>query len=514
MGSQLLPCVIYARVSTKEQQTEGYSIPAQLKAIRAFCELQGLSPVEEFIEAESAGKAGRKRFSEMVAYLSVNRHVKVVVAHKLDRLYRNFRDQITLEDLGVRARYVVGDIPDTPQGELLRDVNLSVAKFYLGNLREEVRKGMDEKVAQGGWPHMAPTGYLNDRKTRMLVVDPVAAPLVRFAFERYSSGAVSLSMLSDELFAKGFRSRSGKRMAVGALHTLLKNPTYYGVIRYKGALFAGNHEPIITRELFDAVAGVFEPNRNSSKTAKHTFALRDYLVCSECGCKITAENQKGHVYYRCTHGKGRQVCSQRKYTREEVLMQQVEEILSSIEVTPDIVDMLVRDAAALDAQEQTDGSSEVRRLSHAITELDGKASKLLDGYLEGVVPAEAYRSKSDQIASERRAFEQRLSELGSGVRSTTAQVEALANVAAGARLRFAEADTLGKRKVLKTVLLNASVEGGDIVSYQLKRPFEYLRRDPSGAFYHPWWAIRDTLQTLEARSWLASATLPTAAIVS
>ena len=54
------PCVIYARVSTKEQQDEGFSIPAQLKAIRAFCAEEGLSPVAEFVEAESAGKAGRK----------------------------------------------------------------------------------------------------------------------------------------------------------------------------------------------------------------------------------------------------------------------------------------------------------------------------------------------------------------------------------------------------------------------------------------------------------------------
>jgi site-specific DNA recombinase len=447
--------------------------------------------VEEFIEAESAGKAGRKRFSEMVAYLSANRHVKVVVAHKLDRLYRNFRDQITLEDLGVRARYVVGDIPDTPQGELLRDVNLSVAKFYLGNLREEVRKGMDEKVAQGGWPHMAPTGYLNDRKTRSLAVDPVAAPLVRFAFERYASGEVSLSMLADELSAKGFRSRSGSRMCVAALHKLLKNPTYVGVIRYKGTEYRGNHEPIITRELFDVVAGVFEPNRNSSKTAKHTFALRDYLVCSECGCKITAENQKGHVYYRCTHGKGRETCSQRKYTREELLFAQVEEILASIEITPDLVGMLVRDAQKLDADERVNGSSEVKRLSRAITELDAKAGKLLDGYLDGVVAADAYRIKVDEIASERGTFEQRLSMLGQGARDTTAQVEALAMTAATARFRFSTADTLGKRKVLRTVLLNAKLEGADIVSYQLKRPFECLRRDPKGAFYLPWWAIED-----------------------
>ncbi len=60
-------------------------------------------------------------------------------------------------------------MPETPQGELIRDVQLSVSKFYLGNLAEEVRKGMDEKVAQGGWPHERLP--LSNRGSRSLVVD-------------------------------------------------------------------------------------------------------------------------------------------------------------------------------------------------------------------------------------------------------------------------------------------------------------------------------------------------------
>ncbi len=130
----------------------------------------------------------------MLAFLASHPEVRIVVAHKLDRLYRNFADQVALEEeLGVRARYVLGDMPDTPQGELLRDVQLSVAKFYLGNLREEVKKGMDEKVAQGGWPHQAPLGYLNDRRRAPSSPTRSRAPLVAFAFERYASGAVSIS---------------------------------------------------------------------------------------------------------------------------------------------------------------------------------------------------------------------------------------------------------------------------------------------------------------------------------
>ena len=154
--------------------------------------------------------------------------------------------------------------------------------------------------------------------------------------------------------------------------------------------------------------------------------------------------------------------------------------------------MLVADSRALDAEKKDSGSLEVKRLSCALTEIDTKASKLLDGYLEGVVPAEAYRSKVDELSRERIAFEQRLKTLSNSAFDATAQVEALANTAASARTRFAEASTDGKRQVLSTVLLNAHLGEGDIVSYQLKRPFEYLRRDPRGAFCHPWWAMRDS----------------------
>jgi site-specific DNA recombinase len=297
-------CVIYARVSTREQQDEGYSIPAQLKAIREFCASHGLSPMAEFVEAESAGKAGRKRFTEMVDFLKADPETRIVVAHKLDRLYRNFTDQVLLEEVvGARARYVTGDVPDSPQGELLRDVQLSVAKFYLGNLAEEVRKGMDEKVRQGGWPHPAPLGYFNDKPTRSILPDPLTAPLVRLGFERYATGVVSLSQLSDELASRGLLERSGRKLSDSYLHRILTNPMYCGRIRYKGAIYPGAHEPLVTPALFQTVQDTLTGNRNGTKS-RRVFALRGVMYCAECGCLITAGVHKGHVYYRCTHGRG------------------------------------------------------------------------------------------------------------------------------------------------------------------------------------------------------------------
>jgi site-specific DNA recombinase len=487
MGELMDRCVIYARVSTKEQQDEGYSIPAQLKAIRAFCASQGLTPVAEFVEAESAGKAGRKRFTEMVDFLKADGAVRVVVAHKLDRLYRNFTDQVLLEEIvGARARYVTGDVPDSPQGELLRDVQLSVAKFYLGNLAEEVRKGMDEKVLQGGWPHRAPLGYVNDKATRTIVLDPLKAPQVRFAFERYASGTVSLPQLADELASRGLVQGSGHKLGAATVQHILANPIYCGRILHKGVVYPGAHEPIITPALYQTVQDTLAGKRNGTKS-RRVFALRGVMYCAECGCMITAGIHRGHVYYRCTHGKG--ACSNTKYTREEVLTAQIDELLSRIELAPELIDALIADAALLDAERGSSVDAERQSLEAAISAVAARQDKLLNAYLDDAVPVDAYRVKADSLADEQRALELRLAELTETPQSASALVEQRARFAGGARLRFAGGTDEEKREVVSAVLCNLTVQDGRIASYQYKRPFGVLEQDSQGAFSHTWWAM-------------------------
>jgi site-specific DNA recombinase len=93
--------VLYARVSSKDQEKEGYSIPAQLKLLREYAQRNEFQIVREFIDVETAKTTGRKQFGEMLAFLGRNQFCRVVIVEKTDRLYRNFRDCVTLEDLDV-----------------------------------------------------------------------------------------------------------------------------------------------------------------------------------------------------------------------------------------------------------------------------------------------------------------------------------------------------------------------------------------------------------------------------
>src|SRR5438045_3323706 len=107
-----MKAIIYARVSSKDQERDGFSIPAQKKLLREYALEKGLSVIQIFEEAETAKKAGRKKFLEMIQFLTDHQEVKDVLVEKTDRLYRNFRDYTELdsEQMGLRIHLVKDNV--------------------------------------------------------------------------------------------------------------------------------------------------------------------------------------------------------------------------------------------------------------------------------------------------------------------------------------------------------------------------------------------------------------------
>src|SRR5690349_2917834 len=154
------PAVIYARVSSKDQEREGYSIPAQLKLLREYAISHEFAVQKEFIDIETAKTAGRKQFGEMLSFFRANPSCRTLIVEKTDRLYRNFRDCVTLEDLDVEIHLAKeGQVIEKnarSQAKLVHGIQVVIARNYIDNLREEVRKGMREKAEQGIYPSRPP----------------------------------------------------------------------------------------------------------------------------------------------------------------------------------------------------------------------------------------------------------------------------------------------------------------------------------------------------------------------
>lgn len=120
----------------------------------------------------------------------------LLLVEKTDRLYRNIKDWVTIDDLGVEVHLVKEGVilsQDSRSSEkFMHGIRVLMAKNSIDNLSEEVRKGMREKAEQGHWPAVAHLSYRNNTTTRRIEIDPERGPLVARLFEWYAQGGVSL----------------------------------------------------------------------------------------------------------------------------------------------------------------------------------------------------------------------------------------------------------------------------------------------------------------------------------
>src|SRR6516225_4953356 len=130
--------VIYARVSSKEQEKEGFSIPAQLKLLKEYAAMQGFAVAQEFVDVETAKQTGRAAFGEMIAYLKAHPTVRVLLVEKTDRLYRNLKDWVTVDDLDVEIHFakegVVLSRDSRSSEKFMHGIKVLMAKNYIDNL--------------------------------------------------------------------------------------------------------------------------------------------------------------------------------------------------------------------------------------------------------------------------------------------------------------------------------------------------------------------------------------------
>ena len=291
--------VIWSRVSSREQR-EGYSIDAQLRLNRERAQANGWHVAREFVVAESAKRgAERIAFNQMFAWVKANakrEKIKAILSHKLDRICRNMRDAVRLQELedacGVQLAFVDNQFGPGAAGALSFNVMAAVAQYYSDNLRSEVLKGLDEKVRQG-WPTgAAPYGYINveDRDEPVQPHPEKSRTLVRM-FELYASGSHTLKSLADQLAREGhiFR-RSQPRFNRTALSYILSNRFYIGELKRNGQVFEGRYRRLIDWATFDACQEVM--NGRNRRTGSPDLPLSGGLFqCAFCGQSSTTPSR-------------------------------------------------------------------------------------------------------------------------------------------------------------------------------------------------------------------------------
>lgn len=476
-----MKAVIYARVSSREQEETGYSLPAQQELLEKYAERQGLKVTRTFSVAESAsGAKQRQTFAEMMAHMEKN-GIKVLVCEKVDRLTRNFKDAVAIDEWiqkdPERQVHLVKDslvlhMNSRSQEKLNWGVRVIFAKNYIDNLSEEVKKGQAEKIRQGGFPARSPLGYktVGEKGRKSHVLDEVKAPFVRSAFERYATGNYSLAALRELLYEEGLRTRGGAKLSKSRLADTLGDPFYYGAMRWNDIVHSGLHEALVSREVWDKVQMVLR-GKTTPHYKRHEFSFSKKIQCGECGGTISGEIKKGHIYYSCKHGKK---CGQRGTIREEVLENQLMGAFKLFEqITPAEADRIyakIRENHTAETEYKQNALSELQKRYNA---LQRQLDILYDDRLAEKISQERWEEKQLKINEERAQIQAEIDRLRS---EETQYFELYINIidlARRAREIYEKRTPAERRRLLSQIFSNLTLRD-KIASYSLKKPLAVL----------------------------------------
>ena len=399
-----LRAALYARVS-KEEQVQGYSLDAQKRAFRSLVESREWTIFHEYVEEGRSAHTDdiRKRpvFMEAIEDAVAGRY-DVLVVHKIDRFSRKLK--VTIDYLEKLGKAGVGFVSienqidyTTPAGKFMLVMQGGLAELYSDNLSLEVKKGKQERKAQGLYNGLLPFGVMKG-ENRVPVPDPSSFPGLIMMFELAASGK-SDREVARALNAAGYRTagnRVGKPFTKDGVRGILINRFFVGELPDgKGGWIEGSHQPFINAEQFQEVQDMRARNRKQPKTMKRTartYSLSGVLRCVDCGGPMWVHsNNKGRARIYCRERAKGEGCVNRG-TFLDVYEEQVKEYLTRFVIPSDYQAQILKLYGHLQHVETNHESKQ--------KELAGRLERIRKLYEWGDKPEAEYLYESGQIKQE------------------------------------------------------------------------------------------------------------------
>ena len=473
--------VLYARVSSDEQEKQGFSIPAQVKFLREYAVKNQIQIVKEFTESETAKKSGRQQFNAMLKFLKSSKDVNVILVEKTDRLYRNPYDYGLIDESNIEIHFVkeneVLDENATSHQKFVHGLKVLMAKNFIDNLREETKKGLKEKAEEGIFPGRAPYGYKNVRNERgksVIEIDEKTSPFIKRAFEIYSSGDISIKNTVNQLYEEGYIYRSYlPKITVGALEDMLKNPFYMGLFKFKGEIKQGIHTPLISKSLFNKVQIAFKKD-NKPLYKKHTFLFGNFIECGDCGCSIVGEVKKGkYTYYHCTWAYGKDKCNNRKYYNETELLDQLGEAVKAIQIPKEVKEEILKAIIEINEKEQDFQKEELKRLTAQADKLRQEIRIIYQDKINGVISQDQWSDENEYRQQQLIKIKTRIDSFDEVNNKFMEEINSTLELLENTYDKYLQLSPMNKLILLKSLLSNCTLNDGKL-SWTYKKPFCYL----------------------------------------
>ncbi|MGD9645990.1 MAG: recombinase family protein [Pirellulales bacterium] len=475
-----------ARVSSREQEREGFSLEVQEEGLRRFAAQNGGQIVRLFRIAETASKADeRKTFRELVAYAKKHAaELDGLLFYKVDRAARNLFDYVELERL--ESEYQVPFISvsqptdSNPAGRMMRRTLANMASFYTEQQSVDVKEGLARRVREGWFIGLAPYGYRNIRKDGrgIIEVDPATSANVKRCFHLYAYENLTLDGVIERMAEEGRTYRpSSPKFLRGSLHAILRDRAYIGEIEHRGQWYPGKHEPIIDRTTW---------NRVQTLLGGHIYRSHDMtysgeaITCGHCGHPITGERkykktskgEKAYTYYRCTYYNA--PGHPRTRVTEAEIDGQVLAVFKQMRIDDDEVrdwfQMVLRSQTRDAQQESVAQRAELQRQE---TLLVNQQDRLLNLRLSEDIDQETFAKKQTELRDRLASIKLQLDVVDRShdeMSDLAAKVFELSQTLCD---QWLSADYATKRRILEIVFLNCRLDGITLVP-EIRKPFDVL----------------------------------------
>lgn len=401
-------CGIYVRVSTDDQRDNGYSIDSQLRMIKEYCEKNEYDIVDVYNDAGHSGKDLMRPEMQRLLKDIKSKKIDKLVAIKVDRLTRNNYDGFWLlnycEEHDVKIELILEPYDvSTANGEMIFGMNLVFGQRERKEIGARTKRAMEEMALECIHPSKAPYGYIRNKETGHLEVEPIEAEVVKEIFELCKQGnstrSIATIMKDNNAYLKQGKWKSDR------VYKILTNSIYIGIFEYgkykrksQDILRVENYcEPIIDEVTWNATRNVLVKNKHSNY-GEYIHLFSGLVKCPICGEIMSSSesfkypNGKQKVYYhlRC---KNHNCSGFGLHYNTEKIEAKLKQVLEELTLF-----MLSMDNEIITCNSTK--SDDVKDIEKAIEKLKLQEKRLVDLYLSSNLDVETINHKNDVIKKE------------------------------------------------------------------------------------------------------------------
>ncbi len=409
-------CVIYTRVSTKEQADNNMSLETQRKACEQFAEKQGYVIMGYFGGTyESAKTDERKQFNAMLSFVKkAKAKVSAIIVYSVDRFSRSGGNAIYITEQLKKQGIIVSAVTQptdatTASGSLQQNIQFIFSEYDNQLRREKCMAGMKEKLLSGGWVGRTPIGYdIIHRDGKKEIVLNTKGKLIRKAFGWRAQG-----MSNEDVRLK--LVVNGWKVANQRVSDFLRNPFYCGLIAHsalEGKLVDGHHEKAVSKELFLQVNGLLAKNAHgySLKPDNEEVPLKKFVRCSECDKPLTGYRAKKNqqFYYKCS------TVGCKCNRRAADMHQSFKKLIAPYQIKIDEIMQQIIERQMIETYHKlnADKAAAKEELKKRIAEIENKMERLEERYILEEINSEMFGKYSGKFLVEKKELEVEIAKTG------------------------------------------------------------------------------------------------------